>query len=160
MKKWIYGSLIAFLVSSCSGCQQELPEEALMSIRSNYAIDLFPRKEQNQQAEPTISYEQALIQSELGLLGTNVQKIDSSNTRGTSKFYLYKVSEGSIIKSPKSFTIPTSLHFIAQEDLFKTQLCKDSIYLFLKPLSDFQIIKKHTRIRYQWIDNAPIIIKK
>lgn len=151
----------AFFVA-CKDKNSPSKEVNDVSKRKYYQINLFAedKVEESNTSITQLTFQEASDLSECVLLAPTVQKVDSAIGRGVKSFYLYKVNEVHFIKPLKSKGSKDALYFISKENLFKGQIHKDSVYLFLAPLVNYNILKSQTGIKYTWVDNAPFSKEK
>lgn len=126
--------------------------------RKFYRINLFTEdKDKIDNGVKKLSFKEAFASSTFIVLSADIQKIDSSSSRGVEGFYLYKINGGRVKKSSSTQRTKYPFFFISKESLFNGKVTQDSMYLFLGSLSHFEILQHAIGVKYLWVDDAPII---
>jgi len=156
---------LMLLISLGVACSKKYKSRATADKQtdSRYAtINLF------QEAQPveemrvvTIALKEAVSKSVVVVFTTDIQRIECSDYRGGSVFFLYQVNRGEFIKSGgKHKNCKFPIRFISDKKLFYERQIHDSIYLFLMPMNGHKLLEDNLAVKYKWNTTIPGIIKR
>lgn len=103
-----------------------------------------------------MAYKEAVAKSVLVLRTSEVILVDKSIGRGNKPLYLYKVLSGKAIKPAKYYKKKYPIYFIANQDLLTTKSLQ-VVFIFLQNIQHNKILTKQRKIKYQWVNGAPVI---
>lgn len=127
------------------------------SGRRTQAINLFPKELFAYDNTGKLSLDEAFAQSRQVIRTAYVKQIDNSNSRSRMPFYIYQVDEGSFEKLVSTGKSKFPVLFLSKQELFKGKILRDSVYLFLVPLQQYQMLQENIGIKYEWVDEAPFL---
>ncbi|KPE49260.1 hypothetical protein AOB46_20795 [Chryseobacterium indologenes] len=122
----------------------------------HYKIDYFKNERQEGKAY-IMNEDECFDASELVIGSSSVKLVDSSSGRG-KPFFLYQVRSGKILKTVRDSVMNYPFMFLSHQRL---KLKNDSMYLYLKRLEGYNLIREDRNLNYQWLKAAPVYsIKK
>ncbi|MDR0792038.1 MAG: hypothetical protein LBE82_01925 [Chitinophagaceae bacterium] len=165
MKKVFYtvlfliGGICGFM-QSCTGDNEQLTTGQNKARGSyNRIVNLCPEQRVAHNEVGELNFDEAFAQSSIVIYAISIKKIDSSYVRGVRLFYLYRASAGMMKKpSEKKYYKNNRILFLSHKALFEGKTINDSVYLFLKPLEDYNILRSNIMVQYEWVPNAPFIM--
>ena len=125
--------------------------------RETHAINLFPRELSTYNNIGKMSFDEAFVQSTLVIHAADLVQLDHSNSRSVKPFYIYQVDKGTFEKSANAKETKFPIFFLSREELFKGKLLGDSVYVFLAPLRQYQVLQHNAGITYKWVNEAPFL---
>jgi hypothetical protein len=154
-------TLIGFAVftgifQGCLDKETKKNSEGLKEIKT-YTVDLFPKESMIYDNTGKLSFDEAFEISKEVLYVASIIKVDSSDSRGVKPFYIYQATEGRFEKSSDVKKNKLPILFLSEQKLFKGKTLNDSIYLFLEPLQQYELLRKNQEIKYKWLQNAPFV---
>ncbi len=128
-----------------TGCEEKYKRP------DHYKIDYFKNEREEGKAY-IMNREECFDASELVVGSSSVKLVDSSSGRGKS-FFLYQVKNGKILKTVRDSVMNYPFMFLSHQRL---KLKNDSMYLYLKRLEGYTLIREDRNLNYQWVKSAPV----
>ena len=155
--KAFYCTLIfgLYLLQSCTDRRSATPARTI-EHRKFYTIDLFQEQVAYDNAGK-MSPKEAFANSPRVIRTAHLKLVDYSNERGVKPFYIYQVDQGKFEKSGDARRSKFPVLFLSRQELFKGKVLRDSVYLFLGQLRQYQVLQLNAGIKYEWIDEAPFL---
>lgn len=125
--------------------------------KANRTYDLFAEPDEINDTQQSLSLEEAIHFSEEVIVVNHIEEIENSTERTGNAFYLYRINSGVSKKTEEDSEINFPLLFLSEQKLLHSNALKDSTYIFLTPLEEYDMLKSHSIIKYKWTENAPLI---
>lgn len=144
--------------NSCTRKEAESGHAAGTGGRGTQPINLFPKDLMQYDNTDKLSWDEAYLKSTTVLHTGQLRKLANANDRALRPFYVYSVDAGSIDKTTPTEKSKFPLLFISKVELYEGTRFDDSVYLFLAPLRQYQMLENNLGARYEWVNNAPFIV--
>ena len=148
--------ILTGILQGCTSKEEKISTERPQEMKV-HTIDLFPQEGTIYDNAGKLSFDEAFQISKEVLYVASVKSVDSSNSRGVKPFYIYQATEGRFEKSSDAKKNKFPILFLAEQKLFKGKALNDSIYLFLEPLQQYELLRRNQGIKYKWVNNAPSV---
>jgi hypothetical protein len=148
--------ILTGILQGCTSKEGKIGAENSQEIKV-HTIDLFPQEGMIYDNTGKLSFDEAFQLSKEVLYVASIEKVDSSQTRGIKPFYIYKAAEGRFEKSVDTQKNKLLVLFLSEKNLFQGRILNDSMYLFLEPLQQYELLRKGLGIKYKWVNNAPFV---
>jgi hypothetical protein len=162
MKKQFYfilffAGIICLFAQSCSSDNEQLTTDQNKG-KYNYTVNLFPPEKVVQHNEAgELNFDEAFAESSIVIYAPSVRMVDSSYLRGVRLFYIYRAPLGKVKKNTGKYYKNNGVLFLSNKALFEGETTNDSVYLFLKPLEGYNILRYNLQIPYEWVAGAPLL---
>jgi len=142
------------------GCSNHEKETSIGTTQGRmlHTINLFPKENIIYDNTGKLSLDEAFQLSKEVVYAVNIEKIDSSISRGVKPFYVYRATEGRFEKTTNVKKNKLPFLFISEQKLFQGKVSHDSTYLFLEPIQQYGLLRKKMDVKYQWVYAAPFIV--
>lgn len=104
-----------------------------------------------------MTYKEAVAKSTLTLCVPEIILVDKSEGRGNKPLYLYKVQSRKVIKPAKGYRKKYPVYFIANKELSVAQGKKEEVFVFLENIRNHKLLTKQRNMKYQWLNDAPVL---
>lgn len=104
-----------------------------------------------------MTYKEAVAKSTLALRVPEIILVDKSEGRGNKPLYLYKVQPGKVIKPVKGYRKKYPVYFIADKELPVANHNSGTVLVFLENIRNHKLLIKQRNMKYQWLNDAPML---
>ncbi len=155
--RWMFFLICTSAVLLCS-CADE-SKQTRNSLKKRYVVDLFPEEltQKDGKVIRQMTYREAVAKSTLALRVPEIILVDKSEGRGNKPLYLYKVQSGKVIKPVKGYRKKYPVYFIADKELPVSNHNSGTVLVFLENIRNHKLLTKQRNMKYQWLNDAPVL---